>query len=202
MLSLKQGKKAVNYARAVIESYIKNIKIPLFNLEKTFNQKLGVFVTLHTFPTRNLRGCIGIPNPIMPLKNAIVEASQSATCDPRFPPLSESELNKIIIEITILTKPELIIVKHPKEYISAIKIGRDGLIVEKGLRTGLLLPQVPIEQNWNNEEFLTNTCMKAWLNPDAWLDKNTKIYKFSGQIFSELKPKGEIKEKNINGSNH
>ena len=122
------------------------------------------------------------------------------TRDPRFLPLVEGELDKIIIEVTVLTKPELIEVNRPKEYLSAIEIGRDGLIVEQGFYKGLLLPQVPVEQGWGKEEFLSNTCMKAGLLTDAWFDDQTKIYKFSGQIFTEIEPKGKIEEKNLDGS--
>jgi hypothetical protein len=104
--------------------------------------------------------------------------------------------------VTILTKPEVIKVKQPQEYPSHIKIGKDGLIVEQGFYKGLLLPQVPIEQEWNTEEFLSHTCMKAGLLPDAWFDKDIKISKFSGQIFTETKPKGQVKEKCLNGSNN
>ena len=112
----------------------------------------------------------------------------------------EKELDDIIIEVTILTRPELIKVNNPQDYLSEIEIGRDGLIVEQGFYKGLLLPQVPVEQGWNEEEFLSHTCMKAGLTPDAWFDKNIKISKFSGQIFTEISPRGEIKEKKINGS--
>jgi hypothetical protein len=137
---------------------------------------------------------------MMPLKDAIIEGAKSATKDPRFPPLMEKELGSIIIEVTILTKPTLINVTKPEEYLKEIKIGRDGLIAEQGFYKGLLLPQVPVEQGWDGEEFLSHTCMKAGLMPDAWYDKNTKISRFSGQIFTEIKPRGEIKEKKINGS--
>jgi len=202
MLSLKEGKIATRFARNVVESYVKNEKIQSFNFGEIFNQELGVFITLHTYPTHDLRGCIGIPHPVMLLKKAIVEAARSATRDPRFSPLEEGELDKIIIEVTVLTKPKLIEANQPNEYLTAIEIGRDGLIVEQGSYTGLLLPQVPVEQNWNKEEFLSNTCMKAWLPPDAWFDKSTKIYKFSGQIFTEIEPKGGIKEKNLDGSDN
>ena len=153
-------------------------------------------------PGHDLRGCIGIPLPVMPLQEAIIESAQSVTQDPRFLPLKKQELDTIILEVTILTKPELIKVKQPQDYLTNIEIGRDGLIVEQGFSKGLLLPQVPIEQAWDKEEFLANTCMKAGLLPDAWIDKNTKIYKFSGQIFTETKPRGTIKEKCLNGSDH
>ncbi|MBU4502657.1 MAG: TIGR00296 family protein, partial [Nanoarchaeota archaeon] len=78
-----------------------------------------------------------------------------------------------------------------------IKIGRDGLIAEAGFYRGLLLPQVPVEQEWDKETFLSHTCMKAGLMPDAWLDKRTKIYKFQAQVFSEASPNGEIKEREL-----
>ncbi len=200
MLSLDEGKKAVSFARGVIESHVKNNSTPSADLKEIFNEKQGAFVTIHTYPNHDLRGCIGIPLPVMPLKDAIIEGAKSATRDPRFPPLAENELDNIIIEVTILTKPELIEVDQPQDYLSNIEIGRDGLIVEQGFFKGLLLPQVPVEQEWNKEDFLSHTCMKAGLMPDAWFDKSTKISKFSGQVFTELKPRGEIKEKKLDGS--
>lgn len=199
MFDLKIGKKAVKYARNVVENKVKNNKIPDFLEEKIFNEKQGAFVTIHTYPENDLRGCIGIPTPIMKLKDAIAEGASSATHDPRFPPLKTDELDKIIIEVTILTKPELIGVDKPQEYLEKIKIGRDGLIVEKGMFKGLLLPQVPVEQDWDVETFLSHTCMKAGLTPDAWFESDTKIFKFSGQIFSETEPYKDILEKKING---
>lgn len=199
MLSTENGKKAVSFARKVIENFVKNKEISK-KLGGVFLEKQGAFVTLHTFPDHELRGCIGIPLPIMALQDSIEEGAKSATHDPRFPPLSEEELDNIIVEVTVLTKPELIIVNKSQDYLKEIKIGRDGLIVEQGFYKGLLLPQVPIEQEWDKEDFLSHTCMKAGLMPDAWLDKNTKIFKFSGQIFSEIEPRGEIEEKKLDGS--
>jgi uncharacterized protein (TIGR00296 family) len=200
MLSQDEGKKAVLFARDVIEKYVKDNSIPSTDLIGLFKEKQGAFVTIHTYPEHNLRGCIGIPLPIMPLKDAIIEGAKSATRDPRFPPLMEEELDSILIEVTILTKPKLINVTKPEEYLKEIKIGRDGLIAEQGFFKGLLLPQVPVEQGWDKEEYLSNTCMKAGLMPDAWYDKNTKISRFSGQIFTEIKPRGEIREKKIDES--
>jgi uncharacterized protein (TIGR00296 family) len=202
MLSLKEGIKAVQFARNVVEQYVKNSTSPSSELKGIFLEKQGVFTTLHTHPQHELRGCIGIPLPIMNLKEGIIESAKSATRDPRFPMLQENEIDHIIIELTILTKPELINVERPKDYLSRIKIGRDGLIVEQGCYKGLLLPQVPIEQSWEKEEFLSHTCMKAGLLPDAWIDKTTKIFKFSGQVFTEIEPKGEIREINLDGSNN
>ena len=200
MFSLKEGKDAVTFARNVIEQFVKNKNLPDSNLEGPFLDNQGAFVTIHTYPNHDLRGCIGIPLPVMPLKDAIIEGAKSATRDPRFPPLDETELDNIIVEVTILTKPEEIKVGKPQDYLNEIEIGRDGLIVEQGFFKGLLLPQVPVEQGWDKEEFLSHTCMKAGLMPDAWFDKNIKISKFGGQVFTELKPRGEIKEKELNGS--
>jgi len=202
MLSLDEGRKAVALARNVIEQYVKNNATSLSALAGAFTEKQGTFVTLHTFPEHDLRGCIGIPLPVMPLKEAIIDAAKSATRDPRFPPLEKEEFDKIIIEVTILTKPELIKAVKPQKYVSNIEIGRDGLIVEQGFYKGLLLPQVPVEQGWDKEEFLSHTCMKAGLLPDAWFDENIKIFKFSGQIFTEIEPNGKIMEKNLDGSDN
>jgi len=200
MLNLDDGKKAVLFARKAVEQFVKDNKIKYLDLGKSFLEKQGAFVTLHTFPEHNLRGCIGIPLPVMPLRDAIAEGAKSASRDPRFPPLEENELDDIIIEVTILSKPEIIKIDKPEEYLSNIEIGRDGLIVEQGFFKGLLLPQVPIEQGWGKEEFLSRTCIKAGLMPDAWKNENIIISKFTGQIFSEIEPRGRIEEKKLDGS--
>ena len=202
MLQIEDGKKAVIFARKTIEEYVKNKKKPSTVSEGFFKEKQGAFVTIHSYPSHELRGCIGIPLPVMSLEEAIIEGATSATHDPRFPPLSNEELENIIIEVTILSPPEKIDVETPEEYLNKIQIGRDGLIVEQGFYKGLLLPQVPVEQGWDKEEFLSHTCMKAGLLPDAWFDKSTKISRFSGQVFTEVEPKGEIKEKKLDGSNN
>jgi uncharacterized protein (TIGR00296 family) len=202
MLTIAEGTKAVKFAREIICVHVTDAKKPSLDLGKPFDEKQGVFVTLHTFPDRELRGCIGIPLPIMSLHDAIIESAQSVTRDPRFPPLAETELDSVIVELTVLTKPELIKVKQPQEYPAHIQIGRDGLIAEQSFFKGLLLPQVPIEQGWDTEEFLSHTCMKAGLPPDAWFEKTTKISKFQGQIFTETKPHGPIKETRLDGSDN
>jgi uncharacterized protein len=199
-MKIEDGIQAVRLARATIEQHVQKQKQTIAELSNIFTEKQGVFVTLHTYPDHELRGCIGIPLPVMQLKQALIDAAKSATRDPRFPPLGKEELDKVIIEVTILTKPEVIKAKQPKEYLSQIEIGRDGLIVEQGFYAGLLLPQVPVEQGWDKEEYLSNTCMKAGLLPDAWFDQGIKISKFTGQIFTELKPRGKIEEKKLDGS--
>ena len=141
----------------------------------------------------SLRGCIGFPYPVYPLVRAVIEAAvESATRDPRFPPMTMHELDNVVFEVSVLTEPKLIEVKSPTEYPSKIKIGEDGLIVERGFYKGLLLPQVPVEWGWDEEEFLCQCCMKAGLPPDYWLLKGTKLYKFSSVIAEELEPNGRV----------
>lgn len=191
-LTLKEGKVLVKLARKIIEAHFSGEKIKIPKLE-ILEEERGIFVTLKRFPGNELRGCIGYTEGIMPLNRAIQEISlASAFNDPRFHPVRKDELKNLLVEVSILTLPELIKVNDPRDYPKKIKIPGDGLIVEKDFRKGLLLPQVPVEWKWNVEEFLSHTCMKAGLTPDSWLNSEIKIYKFSAEVFSEEKPEGEV----------
>jgi hypothetical protein len=194
MLSLEEGRFLIRFARAAVEKHFHKGKIVLEkNGKKILSKKRGVFVTIKTFPESNLRGCIGFPYPTLPLGEAIQRAAiSSAFEDPRFPPIEKEELSKIVFEISVLTEPDLIPVKYPKEYLKKIKIGKDGLIIQSGPFSGLLLPQVPVEYKWGVQEFLDSLCMKAGLSPECLHDKTTKIWKFQAQIFSEEKPNGKL----------
>lgn len=202
MLTLEEGTKAVQFARQIIKEHLQHVKHDPSSLGEPFHQKQGVFVTLHTFPDHELRGCIGIPLPIMTLEEALIESAESVTRDPRFPPLHIRELDAIVVETTVLSTPQQINVEKPQDYLKHIVIGRDGLLIEQSFYKGLLLPQVPVEQKWDQEEYLSHACMKAGLPPDAWVDTATKISTFQGQIFTETKPKGPIKEIQLNGLHH
>ncbi len=200
MFTLQEGELAVKTARAVVEHYVAKEKVPKFDVPASFKEKSGVFCTLNTFPEKELRGCIGYPEPIMALIDALIDAAKSASShDPRFSPVSKGELDNIVVEVSLLSKPELIKVKSPKDYLKNdnIVIGRDGLIIEYGMYKGLLLPQVPVEWEWNVEDFLAHTSMKAGLHPDAWAEKNTRLYKFTAQVFDEEKPRGAIVERKL-----
>jgi len=194
MMNRKEGEFAVKLARNAIELWVKekkHMRIPKEH-PRIFSKNMGAFTTIHTYPDHNLRGCIGIPYPEKPLIEAIVESAVSATMDPRFPELRKDELDSVVVEVSILTNPEKIVVSNPEEYLKKIKIGRDGLIIKRGIFSGLLLPIVPVEQRWNVEEFLVNLCYKAGLPPDAWFDRETEIYKFQSIVFAEKKPRGKI----------
>ena len=194
-VEFEDGEKAVRYARKVIEKHVRGEEIDVTLSGGIFDEKHGVFVTINTYPDKMLRGCIGIPEPIMALKDALKEAAISACHDPRFPSLKEEELDKIVVEVSILTTPQLIKVENPKEYPEKVEIGKDGLIVERGFYRGLLLPQVATEYGWDSVEFLNETCIKAGLPPDCWFEKDVKIYKFQAEIFEEEEPRGNIKKK-------
>lgn len=144
----------------------------------TLKKKLGVFVTLHKFS--ELRGCIGFVEGIKPLQDAVIEMAQSAAFnDPRFAPVSSEEVDDLDLEISVLSPIEEV---HD---IEEIEVGKHGLIVEQGFYKGLLLPQVATENNWDRTEFLQHTCRKSGLPINAWKEKNTKIYYFSAEIFTE-----------------
>jgi len=211
--TLEDGQFAVKLAREAVKTFIETGETisPPEDYPETFREKSGVFVTLKTISgkgekiEKNLRGCIGYPLPHLPLIEAIIDSAiNSATKDSRFyppfgpGPVTSEELTNIVFEVSILTPPELLIVENPEEYLEKIKIGRDGLIVERGNFRGLLLPQVPIEWKWNVKEFLEHTCNKAYLPTDAWKKSDTKIYAFQGIIFEEIEPEGEIRQKEMN----
>jgi uncharacterized protein (TIGR00296 family) len=192
-ISEKDGQILVETARMVVNNYLKNgTKIELGNkIQEDFSFKSGVFVTLNN--PLGLRGCIGYPLPDKKLFNALEDAAISAaTEDPRFPPVKLEELDSITFEVTVLTPPKKIEVKDHSEYLSEIKVGKDGLIVKSGFNSGLLLPQVPVEYDWNEREFLEYTCEKAGLPKDYWKKEDVEILKFEGLVFKEIVPKGEI----------
>jgi uncharacterized protein (TIGR00296 family) len=202
-LSDDEGKFLINLARNTVKTYLQTeetLKPPHDTPQKLF-EKCGVFVTISTLRhgIKELRGCIGYPYPTTPLVEAVIDAAiNSSTQDPRFPSMTADELDRVVFEVSVLTPPEPVEVEKPEEYINKIKVGQDGLIVEKGFYKGLLLPQVPVEWGWCEEEFLCQCSVKAGLPPDSWLTKGAKVYKFTAIIFEEESPRGQVKRKNLN----
>lgn len=194
MLTLQEGRIAVRLAREALKTYVEERKtIDTKGLPPVFDEPRGVFVTLHL--EGELRGCIGYPHPVMPLGKAIVDSAINACSrDPRFPSVRPGELKRIEVEVTILTKPETYNVPK-KKLPELVRIGKDGLIVTKGPFSGLLLPQVAPEWGFDSLEFLGQTCVKAGLPPDAWLDEDTEVQHFEAQIFAEVAPEREVIEK-------
>ena len=196
-LSLDEGAYLVRLARRAIETKLKTGEtIKPDTTSPKLKEPCGVFVTLNEVmgDSHSLRGCIGFPTPVMPLAEAVVDSAISAAMrDPRFSQVTAKEMDSIAIEVSVLTPPEVIEVEKPDNYPNKVEVGRDGLIVCRGPYKGLLLPQVPTEWGWDAEEFLTQCCIKAWLPPDAWLEKGTEISKFQAIIFAEETPRGNVK---------
>jgi AmmeMemoRadiSam system protein A len=178
-LNNKEKKYLLLLARNVIKSTLERQQ---FNLPEAFSKiltkKYGVFVSLHI--KGELRGCIGYLEAIHPLQKSVFDMAKSAAFnDPRFPPLSTKELNQLEIEISVLSPLKKI------SNIEDIEVGKHGLVIESGLYKGVLLPQVPVEYQWDRETFLKHTCLKAGLPPQSWKEETTQIFIFSAEIFSE-----------------
>jgi len=186
----EEGEFAVKTARSAVKNYLFKGNTGNYRFPEKFEKKSGVFTTINSYPDNELRGCIGFPEPIMPLKDALIKSAiYAATEDPRFSPLNKEELDKVIFEVSLLTVPEEIKAKIPEN----VEIGKDGLIVEYGFYSGLLLPQVATEYNMDQETFLDQTCIKAGLSPGCWKNSNVKVFKFQAEIFKEERPEGNIK---------
>ncbi len=201
-----QGEALVKAARKVITTYLRDgIKLTPLHFKNLENPIVGgVFCTINRYlpqqsqpsTDQRLRGCIGRVGKPMPLLPSLIDSAiDAATNDPRFPPVSLTELNQVVIEVSILTLPELIQVQNPEEYFNHIKVGTHGLIVELGMHRGLLLPQVATEHKWDAKTFLEMTCWKAFLPKDAWKDHRCKVWKFSAEIWEETEPHGRVIQK-------
>ncbi|MEM2040231.1 MAG: TIGR00296 family protein [Zestosphaera sp.] len=196
-LTLEEGTFLVRLARRAVENYI--IRNVVIELPEDTPQKLrgmgASFVTLLKISgaeSHELRGCIGYVKPVEPLAlNVIHAAIAAATEDPRFPPLEPRELTEVIFEVSVLSKM-IEISRNPKKRPSEFLIGRDGLMMEYGFYSGLLLPEVPVEYCWDNETFLAETCFKAGLSPDCWLNERVKVFRFSARTFKEVRPGGDV----------
>ena len=188
----REGELAVRIAREALEAYVVKRAKRTPEIPKAFEEKSGAFVTLNQHPNGLLRGCIGYPQPFFPLVKSIEKGAEGAAEDPRFPRLTVEELDGVTVEVSILTPPQLIEVKKPKDLAKHVTPGVDGLSVAQGPYRGLLLPQVAVEYGWDAAEFLSEACMKAGLLADAWLDPATRVYKFQAEVFAEIQPRGSV----------
>lgn len=201
-LNQEEGETLIRLAREAVDQFLKEkrtLHTPR-DISDKLRQLCGVFVTISNFENgrKELRGCIGFPYPNNPLAQAVIQSAISAaTEDPRFCSLSHDELEKVVFEVSVLSPPQLLDAGEPKEYPRKIKVGEDGLIIERGIFKGLLLPQVPVEWDWDEEQFLCQCCLKASLPPDCWLLESTKVYKFQAVVFEEETPKGRVKRKTL-----
>lgn len=181
MLSPQQRQTLLSIARRSIEAVLEGRRPELdpSQLDGTLTRPSGAFVSLHT-KNGNLRGCIGSIKPVAPLCNAVSSSAVNAAFrDPRFYPVTPEELPNLHIEISVMSPIE------PVASVEEIEVGRDGLIVSRGSRAGLLLPQVATQYGWDREMFLRQTCVKAGLAPDSWLLPECRIERFSAEVFGE-----------------
>lgn len=191
-MNKKLAKLLIKYARESIKAELNKTAYKPKSIPEEFKVKRGVFVTLHKHPSHALRGCIGFPEPVQALWKAVISAAKSsAFADPRFKPLMKDELSRVIIEVSILSKPELISVKDPRDYAEVITPGKDGLILRYGVNAGLFLPQV-WDQLPTPKEFLDELCLKAGLPMGSWLNPDVRLYRFSVDAWSEDKPNGNV----------
>ncbi len=173
-------KELLKLARITIETYLKSGKRPVIELQGgIYDEQRAVFVTLNK--DDQLRGCIGQLEARKKLKDAVEEMAISAAVhDTRFSPVTLLELNDILIEISVLTP-----MKRIKDY-RDIKLGIDGVVIQKGYRGGVFLPQVATDTKWDLDTFLKVLCQqKAGLDKEAYKESDTEIYIFQVEKFSE-----------------
>jgi AmmeMemoRadiSam system protein A len=178
-LSDDEKRELLRIARKSVESVVRGHEVPIPKTgSQVLQQPCGAFVTITEHG--HLRGCIGYTEAVKPLAEVVSEvAAKAALDDPRFPPVSEDELSKIQLDISVLSPLERV------SQVEEVEVGKHGLLLENGYFRGLLLPQVAVEYNWDREAFLENTARKAGLPSDAWKDKNTILYRFTAVVFSE-----------------
>ena len=181
MLTPDQRQQLLSIARRAIEAVLEGRRadVDASSVDEPLKRPSGAFVSLHT-KSGHLRGCIGSVQPVAPLAQAVASSAINAAFrDPRFHPVEREELGNLHVEISVMSPIE------PVADVTEIEVGRDGLIVSRGGRAGLLLPQVATNYGWDRETFLRQTCVKAGLNPDAWQAEGTRIERFSAEVFGE-----------------
>ncbi|MHB8358323.1 MAG: AmmeMemoRadiSam system protein A [Thermoplasmataceae archaeon] len=180
----EDGKILLKIARESVEEHILGIRKPeVRSIDTSVRQNAGVFVTLKIHG--NLRGCIGFVEAIYPLYIGVQKAAvYAATDDPRFPPVSKDEVGILEYEVTVLSDTEEIRTGKDVDLNALIVRGVHGLEISRGIRRGLLLPQVMEELNLSPLQFLDETCFKAGMTGRCWEEPGTRVYRFMGKVFS------------------
>jgi AmmeMemoRadiSam system protein A len=178
-LNQEEKKRLLQIARNTIEGHVQGRRTASIQPDlEGLNFERGAFVTIHRHGA--LRGCIGNFFSDQPLINTIEDMAVAASSqDPRFPPVSPSELEELDLEISVLSPLREI------EDVSEIEVGVHGIYIVSPRGRGVLLPQVATEYGWDRDTFLDQTCVKAGLQPGCWRDEQTKILVFSAQVFGE-----------------
>ncbi len=154
---------------------------PTASASEVLNEERGAFVTLKK--SGELRGCIGYTSAEKPLYMTVRDtATLAALRDPRFQPVSASELPQLEYEISVMSPLRRVL------DVRQIKVGQHGLLMKNGTYEGILLPQVPVEEKWDRSTFLEETCAKAGMHSGCWKDENTDIFMFTAVVFGENRP--------------
>lgn len=188
-LGAREKNELLALARKSVEYAVKEKKAyePAPSLSESLNQERGAFVTIKK--SGELRGCIGYTSAMKPLYMTVRDtATLAALRDSRFPPVSASELGQLEYEISVLSPLRRVL------DVREIKVGEHGLLMKNGSYQGLLLPQVPVEEKWDRQTFLDETCLKAGMHTGCWKDENTDIFKFTAVVFGETRPQAFVPE--------
>ncbi len=206
--NLAEGELLVRAAKNSIELFLRNPhfdKAVVYETTKHLREMDGIFITLEHHPTGALRGCIGFPTAVSTIGESVIDAAIAAAFeDPRFVPVSIHELDRLAVEVSILSKLEEIGGAASQRY-KKLAVGEDGVMVKYGLHSGLLLPIVAVQQGWDAKTLLKEACIKAGLDGFHWLQPNVKVYKFQTQVFREESPGGgviEVETKKAGPENH
>lgn len=181
-LTEQEKKELLALARKSVEYVVQKGELyePPASTSVTLNQERGAFVTLTV--SGELRGCIGYTSAVKPLYMTVRDtATHAALHDPRFPPVTASELPSLEYEVSVLSPLRRVL------DVQQIKVGEHGLLMKNGDSEGLLLPQVPVEQKWDRQTFLEQTCRKAQMSSSCWKDEGTDIFSFTAVVFNEHK---------------
>ena len=172
--------KLLHVARNSLENFLKNGERIQFRSEiPELLEKRAVFVTLREMGNGNLRGCIGQTKPSYPLIEAVaITAISSAVDDTRFPSLTIDELQDLFIEINVLSSMEP---SKPED----VKIGKHGLMIKKGHKGALFLPEVAVSYGWDLHTFFDELCLKAELPEGSWNDRDAELYVFNSEVWGD-----------------
>jgi AmmeMemoRadiSam system protein A len=178
-LSEQSGQALLRLARRAIEAHLAGDLAPPAPEADELLVHSGAFVSLHARPGGALRGCVGFVEPLYPLAEAVSKAAVAAACeDPRFAPVTPSELPSLAIDVSVLG-PTLPI--RPDD----VKVGVHGLVLRHRGLGGLLLPQVPVEHGWDRTTFLEQLCHKVGLPPGSWQEPGALLLGFTAVVIRE-----------------
>lgn len=193
LLRDEDGTHAVRRARMHAEDAAGHVRAKALPAASgVFAEHRGAFVSLWG---AELRGCVGVPEPVMPLAEALREGAEGAVRDPRFPAVRPREMAELRVEVSVLSPPAPLACA-PEELPERILVGQHGLVVRHARGAGLLLPQVPVEAGMTVHEFLAATCRKAGLREDAWRVRDGLRWStFEAEVFEESEPAGPVARK-------